>query len=94
MIHGILPILLVFIITRKKKELHKTPFESYAGELYESTKINTRLRVAYTLIFIIRRGLYLSLGMLLLNPNLGGIQILLLILLNLLSVIYIGYASA
>ena len=75
MIHGVLPILLVFIITRKKKELYKTPFEKYAGELYESTKINSKLRIAYTLIFILRRGLYLSLGMLILIPNLGGIQI-------------------
>ena len=43
------------------------------------------MRVAYTLMFVIRRGLYLSLGMLMLDPKLGGIQIILLLFLNLLS---------
>ena len=64
------------------------------GELYENTKIDSRVRLAYSLIFIIRRGLYLTLGMMILNPKIGGLQIVLLMLLNLLSIVYIGYASA
>ena len=63
------------------------------GELYENTKIDSRVRLAYSLIFIIRRGLYLTLGMMILNPKIGGLQIGLLMLLNLLSIVYIGYAS-
>ena len=73
MIHGVLPILLVFIITKKEKELLETTISKYVGEIYESTKINSKLKIAYTLMFIVRRGLYLSLGMLILNPNYGGI---------------------
>ncbi len=73
MIHGILPILMVFIITRKKKELFETPFSKYVGDLYESTKIDTRFRIAYTLMFILRRGLYLTLGMFILDSTLGGL---------------------
>ena len=73
MIHGVLPILLVFIITKKEKELLETTISKYVGEIYEGTKTNTRLKIAYTLMFIVRRGLYLSLGMLILNPNYGGI---------------------
>ena len=64
------------------------------GELYENTKIDSRVRLAYSLIFIIRRGLYLTLGMMILNPKIGGLQIALLMLLNLLAIVYIGYASA
>jgi hypothetical protein len=64
------------------------------GELYENTKIDSRVRLAYSLIFIIRRGLYLTLGMMILNPKVGGLQIALLMLLNLLAIVYIGYASA
>jgi hypothetical protein len=73
MIHGILPLLMIFTITRKKKELFKTPYSKYVGELYESTKIDSRIRIAYTLIFIIRRNLYLTLGMFILDSNLGCI---------------------
>ena len=73
MIHGVLPILTLFIITRKKKELVKTPFAESVGELYENTKIDSKLRLAYTLMFIIRRALYLTLGMFILDPSLGGV---------------------
>ena len=73
MIHGVLPLLSLFNLTRKKKHLHETPFANCAGELYENTKINTRLRIAYTFIFIIRRFLYLTLGMFILDSNLGGL---------------------
>ena len=45
-------------------------------------------------MFIIRRGLYLTLGMFILDPYLGGLQIAFLMLLNLLAIIYIGYAAA
>jgi hypothetical protein len=93
-IHGVLPILSLFIISRKKKELIKTPFSECVGELYESTRIDSKLKLAYTLMFIIRRGIYLTIGMFLLNPNLGGLQITLLMLLNLLAIVYIGYSSA
>ena len=48
--------------------------------------------MAYTLVFVLRRGIFLTIGMFILNQNLGGIQICLLLMLNLLSVVYIGHA--
>ena len=45
-------------------------------------------------MFIIRRGLYLTLGMFIMNPNVGALLIALVIFLNSLAIVYIGYASA
>ena len=73
MIHGVLPLLSLFIISRKKKHLHGTFFAKCAGELYENTKIDKRSRIAYPLVFIIRRFLFLTSGMFILDSNLGGL---------------------
>ena len=94
MIHGFLPVLMLFTITRKQNQLTNTPYSEYFGDLYEGTKIDTKLKLAYSLIFVLRRFIFCTIGMFLLNPNLGGMQIVLLMLLNVLSIAYIGCSSA
>ena len=94
MIHGVLPLLLLYLQTLDLNKLKSEKLQSYIGVLYTERKYKTKFQLAYTLMFIIRRGIFLTLGMFILNSKLGGVQICCLQMLNLLAIIYIGMAKA
>jgi hypothetical protein len=94
MIHGVIPFLLFYLQITDLKRLKSETLKSFIGALYANKRFNTKFQLAYTLIFILRRLIFLSLGMFILNQNLGGFQICCLQMLNLISLIYIGHARA
>lgn len=58
--------------------------------MYENTKYDSKLCLAYTSLFIFRRFLYISYGLFIVDPDKGGLQIVLVLLLNLVMLLYIA----
>jgi hypothetical protein len=52
----------LFILSRNKETLDNEDFKYYFGEMYENTKYDSKVTLAYTFIFILRRFIYLTLG--------------------------------
>jgi len=59
------------------------------GEMYENTKYDSKLCLAYTTLFILRRFLFLSYGLFFEGNEKGGLQLVLILLLNLGMMIYL-----
>ena len=62
LIHIVLPFMSLFILSRTKKMLDNEDFKYSYGELYENTKYSSKITLLYTFIFILRRFIYLTLG--------------------------------
>jgi hypothetical protein len=64
------------------------------GELYEGIKINTNYTLIYTFLFVLRRFIYLTIETFMQDKKQGGVQIIMILYLNLFTMIYIGSAKA
>jgi hypothetical protein len=64
------------------------------GELYKGIKINTKYTLIYTFLFILRRFIYLTIETFMQDKKQGGVQIIMILCLNLFGMIYIGSAKA
>ena len=67
LIHLVLPFMSLFILLRNKDSLHNELFKYSFGELYENTKYNSKVSFEYTSVFILRRFIYLTLGIFVFN---------------------------
>jgi len=67
LIHLVLPLMSLFILSRNKETLDNEDFKYYFGEMYENTKYDSKVTLAYTFIFILRRFIYLTLGIFVFN---------------------------
>jgi hypothetical protein len=63
----------LYVLSRTKKALDDENFKYSFGEMYENTKYDTKLTLLYTTIFILRRFIYLSLGIFITDSGLAGI---------------------
>jgi hypothetical protein len=62
-----------YLMTRPFKQLRKKSAKKIYGEMYENTKYNTRITLAYTFVFILRRFVFISIGMLNNDKKRGGV---------------------
>jgi hypothetical protein len=62
--------------------------------MYENTKYNSRITLAYTFVFILRRLIFISIGMLVNDHTRGGVQIIGILIINLAFSIYIAISKA
>jgi hypothetical protein len=63
-------------------------------ELYEDHRVDNYLRKAYLLFFLIRRFIYVTIGIYFVYSKQGIIQIVLTMILKLITIIYLGAAKA
>jgi hypothetical protein len=68
-----LPLLSLYIFTRKLKKLNNSKFKRVCGDMYENTKYDSKLCLAYTFLFILRRFLFISYGLFIVDPAKGGL---------------------
>jgi len=73
LIHVVLTCMSLYILTRTKKALDDEDFKYFYGEMYENTKYDTKLTLLYTTIFILRRFIYLSLGIFITDSGYAGV---------------------
>jgi len=57
--------------------------------MFENTKYDSKLTLIYTPLFIFRRFLFLTYGLFIVDPEKGGLQLVLVLLLNLGMLIYL-----
>ena len=85
----LLPCLLIYIIAQPFTKLKEEKFKRVWGALYDEIKIkDSKAPLFNNLVFIVRRILYIQIGFSLVN--LGGVQIICMMLLNLLNFVYLG----
>ena len=73
LIHVVLTCMSLYVLTRTKKNLDDENFKYFFGEMYENTKYDTKLTLLYTTIFILRRFIYLTLGIFITDSGLAGV---------------------
>ena len=69
----ILPILSLYILSRTIKKLKSDRFRRICGDMYESSRYDSKLNLMYTPLFIFRRFLFLTYGLFIVNPKKGGL---------------------
>lgn len=84
-----IPLLSLYIITKTFEQLNKKKFKEIFGEMYENTKYDSKLCLAYTSIFIMRRFLFLSFSLFFKGNEKGGFQLVLILSMNLAMIIYL-----
>ena len=89
MIFAVLPTLSLYVLTRNVEQLKSKDFKNCRGEIYEGIKIERIYQRSYNLVFISRRFLYLAIVTFIQDPKKAGIQIILLLNLNLATGLYI-----
>ena len=67
MIHGVIPLLLIYLLSIDLSKLKSEYIQPYIGALYEGKKVNSKFQLAYTLVFVLRRGIFMTIGMFILN---------------------------
>ncbi len=80
----------LYLMTKPLNSLNEESVKQIYGKMYENTKYNSRITVAYTFVFILRRFIFMSIGLFVNNMERGGVQIIALFLINLLFSIYIA----
>ena len=85
----LLPLLSLYIISRTFDKLKSEEFRSIFGDMYENTKFDSKLCLMYTPLFIMRRFLFLTYGLFIVDIEKGGLQLVLILLLNLIILIYL-----
>lgn len=89
MIFCVLPTLSLYVITRNVHQLEEPSLRECIGEMYEGTRIDSIYQRAYNLVFMTRRFIYLTIAVFIQDNKKGGIQIILILYLNLVTSIYI-----
>ncbi len=84
-----LPVLSFYILKRSFKQLNNDGLKRVCGEMYENTKYDSKLCLAYTSLFILRRFLFVTYGLFIADTDKGGLQLVLVLLLNLFTLIYL-----
>jgi hypothetical protein len=70
-------------------QLEEPSLRECIGEMYEGTRIDSIYQRAYNLVFITRRFIYLTIAVFIQDNKKAGIQIILILYLNLVTSIYI-----
>ena len=88
-----LPVSVVWLIWTKppREQLESEETKSVWGVLYDDLRTDRRWELAYYLIFIVRRALFLLLGLYILQDELAIFQVMGAMFLNLLASIYVGW---
>lgn len=86
---AILPLLSLYILSRAIKKLKSNKLRRICGDMYENTKYDSKLCLAYTPLFLLRRFLFLTYGLFMVDPAKGGSQLVLVLLMNLGMLIYL-----
>ena len=68
-----IPLLSLYIFTRKLKKLNNSKFKRVCGDMYENTKYDSKICLAYTCLFIFRRFLFITYGLFIIDPGKGGL---------------------
>jgi len=57
----VIPLFLIYLLTRSLEEIKSHQFEMIYGVLYEAVKTDTKITLAYSFFYIFRRLIYCSL---------------------------------
>ena len=87
----VMPLFLIYFLTRSLKEIESHQFEKMFGVLYEAVKSHSKITLAYSFFYILRRVLFCSLVFIAYGTP--YLQIQCNILINLFMVSYHGYFS-
>jgi hypothetical protein len=64
------------------------------GTLYEEIRKHKRIQIAYNLFYVLRRFIFVSLGMYIKNNTFGGIQLIIVYISNIIFTIVAGLAKS
>lgn len=84
----VLPLLMIFVLTRPIATIQDEVFRGYFGSLYDGMRVKTKLQVSANLVFMLRRAFFLLICFNL--EHMPGVQMVLVNLLNLIVGIYYG----